>query len=118
MISNLSNNGLFTENQQIPTEKKVLSDTEKTKIWWNFQFNYSGKLGVLCIKSAQKIHKLLAHKIHQGLTEFFMRHRESECLWLLDSPNLGQKVCLERIQQPKMKERKFIIMKILQTRVK
>ena len=41
------------------------------KIWWNFQFNYSGKLEVLCIKSPKKVHKILVHKIQQAPTEFF-----------------------------------------------
>ena len=38
--------------------------------------------------------------------------RESERLWLLNSPETGKKVCSERIHQPKPKERKLIIMKI------
>ena len=45
--------------------------TDKMKIWWNFQFNYSGKLEVLCIKSPKKFHKMLAHKIHQAGLSFF-----------------------------------------------
>ena len=45
----------------------------------------------MCIKSAQKIHKILAHKIHEALSAFFLRHRESECLWLLNSPETGKK---------------------------
>ena len=94
-----------------------MSDTEKMKIWWNFQFNYSGKLEVLCIKSAQKILKILDQKIHQAPTEIFLIHRETECLWHLGYQNSGKKNCLERIHQPKPKERQFIIMKILQTRV-
>ena len=52
-------------------KNRVLSDTKKMKICWNFQFNYSGKLEVLCRKSAQKIHNILAHEIHQTPTEFF-----------------------------------------------
>ena len=44
------------------------------KIWWNCQFNYSGKLEILCIKTPKKSHKILAHKIHQAATEFFVRH--------------------------------------------
>ena len=75
------------------------------KIWWNFQFNYSGKLEVVCIKSPKKFHKILVHKIHQASTEFFLRHCESECLWLLNLPETGKKVCLEKIHQPKLKER-------------
>ena len=67
------------------------------KIWWNFQSNYSGKLEVLCIKSPKKVHKILVHKIRQA----------SECLWLLNSPEIGKKVCLEKIHQPKPKERKL-----------
>ena len=69
------------------------------------------------MKSARKIHKILAHKIHQAPTDFFLRHRESECLFLLNSPEKGKKVCLERIHQPKSKERKSINIKILQTTV-
>ena len=65
--------------------KRVLSDTEK--IWWNFQFNYSGKLEVL---SAQKIHKILAHKTHQAPSEFSETSRKWG-LWLLESPELRQK---------------------------
>ena len=78
------------------------------KIRWNFQFNYSGKLEVLCVKSPKKVHKILVHKIQQALTEFFLRHCESECLWLLNSPETGKKVCLEKIHQPKPKESKLI----------
>ena len=78
------------------------------KILWNFQFNYSGKLEVLCIKSPKKFHKILAHKIHQAPNEFFFRHYcESDCLWLLNSPETGKMVCLEKIHQPKPKERKL-----------
>ena len=78
------------------------------KIRCNFQFNYSGKLAVLCIKSPKKVHKILVHKIQQALAEFFLRHCESECLWLLNSPETGKKVCLEKIHQPKPKESKLI----------
>ena len=80
------------KNWKILTNKET--DTEKMKIWWNFQFNCSGKLEVLCIKSPKKFHKILAHKIHQAPNEFFLRHCESECLWLLNSPETGKKVCL------------------------
>ena len=38
--------------------------------------------------------------------------RQSERLWLLNSPEMGKKGCSERIHQPKPKERKFITMKI------
>ena len=74
---------------------------------WNFQFSHSGKLQVLCIKLPKKFHEILAHEIHQAPTEFFLRHSESECLWLLNSPEKGKKVCLEKIHQPKPKERKL-----------
>ena len=77
------------------------------KIWWNFQFNYSDKPEVLCIKSPKKFHKILAHKIHQAQTDFFLRHWESECLWLLNSPDTGKRLCAEKIDQPKPKERKL-----------
>ena len=83
------------------------------KIRWNFQFNYSGKLEVLCIKSPKKVHKILVHKIQQALTELFLRHCESECLWLLNSPETGKKVCLEKIHQPKPKESKLYLKIIL-----
>ena len=73
------------------------------KIWWNFQFTYSGKLEFLCIKSPKKFHKILVHKIQEAPTELFLRHRE--CLWFLNSPKTGKKVCLEKIHQPKLKER-------------
>ena len=53
------------------------------------------------------VHKILVHKIQQAPTEFFLRHCESECLWLLNSPETGKKVCLEKIHQPKPKERKL-----------
>ena len=77
------------------------------KIWRDFQFNYSDKLEVLCINSPKKFHKILAHEIHQALTESFLRHCESECLWLLNSPETGKKVCSEKIHQPKPKARNF-----------
>ena len=76
-------------------------------IWWNFQFNYSGKLEVLCIKLLRKFHNILVHKIQQAQTELFLRHCESECLWFLNSPETGKKVCSEKIHQPKPKERKL-----------
>ena len=85
----------------------VICFQEPTEIWWNCQFNYSGKLQVLCIKSPKKFHKILAREIHQAPTEFFLRHSESECLWLLNSPETGKKVFLEKIHQPKPKERKL-----------
>ena len=44
---------------------------------------------------------------HQAPTEFFLRHCESEHLWLLNSPKTGRKVSLEKIHQPKPKERKL-----------
>ena len=112
MSLNLSNSGLFIRINKCQQTKRVLSDTEKMKIWWNFQFNYSCKQKVMCIKSAQKIHKMLGHKIQQAATELFLRHRESECLWFLNSPETDKRVCLEKIHQPKPKEIKFIIMKI------
>ena len=114
--SNLSNSGLLLKINKYEQKKRVSSNIEKMTIWWNFQFTYSGKLEFLCIKSAQKINKILAHKIHQAKTELFLRHRESECLCLLNSQETGKKVCLERIQQPKPKERKFIIMKLYKHR--
>ena len=58
-------------------------------------------------KVPKKFHRILAHEIHQALTEFFLRHSESECLWLLNSPETGKKVFLEKIHQPKPKERKL-----------
>ena len=51
--------------------------------------------------------KILAHKIHQAPTEFFLRHCESGCLWLLNSSETGKKVCLEKIHQPTPKEKVF-----------
>ena len=63
----------------------------ETKIWLNFQFNYYGKLEVMCVKSPKKFHKILAHKIHQAPTESFLRHWEIECLWLLNLPETGKK---------------------------
>ena len=74
--------------------------------YWLIKFNYNGKLEVLCIQSPKKIHEILAHKIHQALSEFFLRYWENECLWLLNSPETGKKVCLEKIHQPKPKDRK------------
>ena len=71
MSSNLSNSDLLIRINKCQQRNRVLSDTEKKKIWWNFQFNYSGKLKVLCIKSGEKIHKILTHKIQQAPTEFF-----------------------------------------------
>ena len=80
----------------------------ETKIWLDFQFNYNGKLEVMCVKSPKKFHKILAHKIHQAPTESFLRHWENECLWLLNLPETGKKVCLEKIHQPKLEERKLL----------
>ena len=91
MSSDLSNSASFTENQQIVTEKKIIVRHRENENLAEFQFNYSGKLEVLCIKSAQKIQKILAHKIRQAPTEFFLIQRESERLWLLGSPELRQK---------------------------
>ena len=39
--------------------------------------------------------------------EFFLRHCESQCLLLLNSPKTGKKVSLEKIHRPKPKERKL-----------
>ena len=116
--------------QPTNTNRERETDTKKMKIWWNFQFNYSGNLEVLCIKSPQKFHKIVAHKIHRAPTEFFQRHKESDSLWLLNSPEIGQKVCSENIHEPKQKEKKlfenyltgvcriFIMINSLQTPVK
>ena len=57
--------------QPTNTNRERETDTKKMKIWWNSQFNYSGNLEVLCIKSPKKFHKILAHKIHRAPTEFF-----------------------------------------------
>ena len=108
------------------------------KIRWNFQFNYSGKLEVLCIKSPKKVHKILVHKIQQALTEFF-----SETLWKWmsvafkftrnrkkglfrkDSPTKAKReqVIFENYFTGKRlqdihNDKQFIIIKILQTSVK
>ena len=77
------------------------------KIWWNFQFNYSDKLKVLCMKSPKKFHKILVHKIHQAPTEFFLRHCESKRLCLLNSPETGKKVCLEKDSPTKAERKKL-----------
>ena len=89
LSSNLSNSGLFTRTSKYLQIKR--NRHRENEIWWNFQFNYSGKLEVLCIKSPKKFHKILVHKIHQAPTEFFLRHCESECLWLLNSPEAGKR---------------------------
>ena len=79
---------------------------ESENLWWDFQFNYSGKLEVLCINSAAKIHKILRiHKIHQAQTEVFLRRWES--LWLLNSPEIGKK-SLFRKDSPTKAEKKRI----------
>ena len=91
MSSNLSNSSLFTENQQIPTEKKsIVKHREKENLMEFSIFN-----------------KILAHKIHQAPTEFFLRHRASECLWLLDLAELGQKSLLRK-ESPTLAEREKV----------
>ena len=69
------------------------------------------------MKSAQKIHKILTHKIHQAPTEFFLRRRESECLAFWYTRTRAKMFVQNGFTNLNPKERKFIIMKILQTRV-
>ena len=82
---------MFTENQQILTEKKSFVRHRENENLVEFSIQLQWQTRILCMKSPKKFHKILAHKIHQAPIEFFLRHRESECLWLLGSPELGQK---------------------------
>ena len=95
------------------------------KIWWNFQFNYSGKPEVLCIKSPKKFYKILAHKIHQAPTDFFSEWMSVAFKFTRNSQNsqkvLFRKDSLTKAEREKIiwhNEKQFIIIKILQTPAK
>ena len=53
----------------------------------------------------------------QSAASSSVQDRESEYPWLLNSQETGKNVCLERIHQLMSKERKFIVIDILQTPV-
>ena len=71
------------------------------------------------ISWAMKTHKLLVHDIHQAPTEktvdyFFLRHRESECLWLLNSQIHNKKLAKTLFMNESLTKdetEKFIIIK-------
>ena len=77
-------------------------------IWWNFQFHYSGKLEVLCIKSPKKFHKILAHKIHQAPSEFFSETSRKWMSVAFKFTKNGQKGLFEKDSPTKAKREKII----------
>ena len=103
MSSHLSNGGLFTRISKYYQIKRNRHRENENLVEFSIQ---------LQLQTGSPVYKI-AKEISQNSgsldsptapTDFFLRYCESECLWLLNSPETGKKVCLEKIHQSRKRE--------------